>query len=368
MLSIFSSRPRTIMEALSRPAAFLPILIPILLLWAGIGIHLVYENMRAEQAAFDDTDNLARGFGEVVARTIEGVERTIKIIRNVRARYPDGFDLKAISPAADVQGGPTLQIAVTDRNGMMVGSNLPGAPMVDLADRPHIRIHFEKPGDFLYISAPVLGRASGKWSIQFTRKLFARDGTVDGVIVVSLDPYYMSRFYESLDIGDGSILLVGLNDGIIRAQSPLRPGSIGSVMAADRIQAIRSGGTNGRYRTAASADGIDRTYSYRRLDDYGLAVAVGLATDEVFLALRRDKNTTLALGGLLSALFAIAGVLLVQQRQRLLHSRALMAATLENISQGIVMVDQDGNVPLSNRRALRLLDLPDEVLYEKWSY
>ena len=46
-----------------------------------------------------------------------------------------------------------------------------------------------------------------------------RRGAFDGVIVASLDPAFLSRFYTSLNIGHGAVLLLG-EDGIVRSAAP----------------------------------------------------------------------------------------------------------------------------------------------------
>jgi PAS domain S-box-containing protein len=47
---------------------------------------------------------------------------------------------------------------------------------------------------------------------------------------------------------------------------------------------------------------------------------------------------------------------------RYAEQSAVLKATLENISQGIMMVAPDGSVPVINRRAIELLDLPKDLL------
>lgn len=84
-----------------------------------------------------------------------------------------------------------LQVAMADAEGILTWSSVPNWVPVSIADREHFRIH--KAGrQEMFISAPVLGRASGKWSIQLTRPIWGKDGGFAGIAVVSLDPLLLS--------------------------------------------------------------------------------------------------------------------------------------------------------------------------------
>ena len=88
---------------------------------------------------------------------------------------------------------------------------MPDKPL-DLSDREHFRVHLNSNEDKLFISKPVMGRVSQKWSIQFTRKIFDRNGLFAGVAVLSVDPDYFKSFFKSIDIGKkGAITLLGMD-------------------------------------------------------------------------------------------------------------------------------------------------------------
>jgi len=188
------------------------VVLAISLIWISITAHLYQERLESERAAADTTGNLARGFGENVERTIEGVDQVMKVLRNAYAVDPAAFDLTRLVPGNEILNAVTLQIAASDRHGMMTASNLPNATLVDLSDREHIKAQLDTNADELYISIPVFGRVSKQWSLQFTRKMFAQDGSLAGVLIISLDPYYLSRFYGTLEIGKGSITLLGIGE------------------------------------------------------------------------------------------------------------------------------------------------------------
>jgi hypothetical protein len=78
-------------------------------------------------------------------------------------------------------------------------------------------VHLGSGEDRLFISKPVIGRASGKWSVQFSRRFWNADQSFAGVVVASLDPEHFTKFYNKIDFGTlASISLIG-SDGIVRS-------------------------------------------------------------------------------------------------------------------------------------------------------
>ncbi|MDB5513214.1 MAG: diguanylate cyclase [Enterovirga sp.] len=59
----------------------------------------------------------------------------------------------------------------------------------------------------------------------------------------------------------------------------------------------------------------------------------------------------------------------VEERARELSAQsALLQTTLDNMAQGLIVVDSDGSVPICNRRAIELLDLPPALMASKPHY
>ncbi len=112
----------------------------------------------------------------------------------------------------------TVEISVIDAKGVMVASSEMPHPQakIDLSDREHFRAPLQSNEDRLFISRPVLGRVSGKWTVQFTRRITDAEGKFAGVLVVSLDPKLFARDYADLKFGQGGgFALVG-EDGYVR--------------------------------------------------------------------------------------------------------------------------------------------------------
>src|SRR4051812_37670721 len=216
------------------------------LLWAAIGLTLWHDHTEARNNAEKDTANLTRSFDESITRTVEAVDQTLLFIRegyqNDRAAYAPQAWAQSRSLLNDLK----LQISVVDRNGRATWSNLgPPAWDVNIADREHFQFQKASKDDTLFISQPVIGRRSNRWSIQFVRKLLAPDGSFDGVVVVSLDPTYLARFYESIAIGNGSILLAKTN-GTILVRVPATIPLIGRQMPPGLRERVLDGAASGR--------------------------------------------------------------------------------------------------------------------------
>ena len=328
------------------------------LLWAGIGFNLWHEYNVAELGAAKDAANLARSFDEDIARTVEAVDQTLLIVREAYQFDRTDALLAALTKGHALLDDFQVRISLANRDGEVVWSNLGAArDEVNVAAQAYFQAQKVSRDDSLLIGRPVPGREPGKWTIQFVRKLLDPDGAFDGVAIVSLDPSYLSRFYESISIGQGSVLLA-TTGGIVLARAPNDVPMIGRDLSADTKARMLHGTTSGAFRAVSGIDKVDRIFSSRRLDHYPLVLAVGLASADVFAAYQRNKRLYVAGGILLSVTCIVVGVVMLRQRQSLLDSRQALSATLENMSQGIVMVRGDGSVPVLNHRAIALLGLP----------
>jgi diguanylate cyclase (GGDEF)-like protein len=118
---------------------------------------------------------------------------------------------------------------------------------------------------------------------------------------------------------------------------------------------------NGAVRFRSQFTGADDIASFRRLQDYPLVVMVGFDTGSVFGQYWSLRQRTLLTGGAVTLAIGLIGLLWLVQKQRSVASRRALTITLETISQGILMVDAHGRVPVVNPRALNLLELDDST-------
>src|SRR5690606_8882094 len=150
--------------------------------------------------------NLGRAFAEGVKSAVNSIDHTLIDLRDQWQSGTSDFRETVRKRQVFLEQDVGFQVAIIDISGKLVFSSRDqNVERLDLSDREHFRVHREQTGDWLFISKPVFGRVSGRWSIQFTRPLLDDAGNFTGVIVLSVSPEFFSRFYQTIDLGKDSL-------------------------------------------------------------------------------------------------------------------------------------------------------------------
>ena len=248
----------------------------------------------------------------------------------------------------------TFQVAIIDRDGMLAFSNLSRPnDRIDLGQREHFRVHKEAGGaDRLFISRPVFGKVSKKWSIQLTRPIF-RNGEFDGVIVVSVSPEQFASFAGKLRKSEGSVMTLVRDTGEILARHPQPDNSIGVVLR-DRPFLDPDAPLMGTFRLASAVDRQERVWGYVRMPEYGLVIVAGDTLSAMLEPYLAHRAFVLAAAGGVSLLSVVLFYLLY----RSLNSFETVKRQLDEIfnlsPDGLVSFDRAGLVKYANPAFLRM--------------
>ena len=273
-----------------------------------------------------DVSSLARLFGEHAIRTIEGADQAVTYLR---------YRYQTLGPALDItqelkQGlnpGHIYNLfTIVDPNADVILSTQPFKP-INLADREHIKVHMAEGPEQLFISKPVLGRVSQKWSIQITRRISAPDGAFKGVVVASMDPLYFTQLYDAVDVGrNGAIGLIGV-DGVMRARRVNDDTTIGHNISDSALFKAMQANGKGSLTAASPIDKHERIYAYEKLTHYPLYVVVGIDRDERLGAVRKFENQSLLLAAFVTLIILAFtwGIVLLIDRVNKSHAQAIAA-------------------------------------------
>jgi two-component system, NarL family, sensor histidine kinase BarA len=321
----------------------------ILLIWLFISYELKKEHEFILKTSNSNLQNIVRSFKEHSEDTITNSDELLRIIKFNYEKYGTK-DFKTLN--AYFQNGVLdmkffNQVGIIDEQGIYSFSNLPITKKIDLSDREHFKIHKEIYPYSIFLSKPVLGRASGRWSIQLTRRLNKPDGSFNGVAVVSFDPTYFVNFYKKIDLGsNGFTALVGL-DGSVRTIRAGEKTSINPENLNIQIPNEYLNLENGFFMTDKIFDGTQRIYAFEKLSNQPLFVLVGITENDALLDYSRSQQSYILFGSLLSALillFTFTSLKMIQKsieineqttelNHRLLQSEKL--AALGQLSAGV---------------------------------
>ena len=277
------------------------------ILWSLTALELVRSRQAALRDAEVRTSTQAQMFAEYSRSTLKRIN---EFILNTRGRWSgDWKAFAAILTEAQANiDDIVFQVAVIDQEGIMAFSNLAKpSDRTDLSEREHFRVHKEAgKADRLFISKPLLGKVSGKWSIQITRPLF-REGQFAGVIVISVSPEQFTRFAENMNVSSNGTMGVVRDSGEIMARYPQDVSMLGRIVSNSPY--LKAGAPVAGNFTQLSLEVKERIFGFYRLAEYGLNFVLGEAVDDVLAPYFSHRNLVLGVAlfiSLLTVSFAFA--------------------------------------------------------------
>ena len=291
---------------------------------AGLWTLTLLQLRTSRQVIIDNTQrdvrSLARLFNEHANRTVESADQAVTYLRFRYNTLGTGLDI-----AQDLKVGLNPDsiynlFSIVDEHGDVVLSSQPFKPM-NLSDREHVKVHAGADNGELFISRPILGRVSKKWSIQMTRRVSYPDGRFKGVVVVSMDPQYFTRLYSDIDVGKyGVITLVG-TDGVVRVRRVGDQVSMGMDVSASPFFKLMQKTNRGVTTAVSTIDGRERIQAYETLQHYPLLVTVGVDVEERLAPYYVDRHQSLLIAAMISAVITLFTASIIILVGRLMASR-----------------------------------------------
>lgn len=284
------------------------------LLWSVIFFALRGIHEDATQRAIAVERNLSRNIADKEETSIRSIDLLVKYFCQEWLKNQNGFDAQVAEHLAFLKDMQISQVAVIGKDGKVAYSNIPGWKPVDLSDRQHFKIHKERNLDEMYISAPVLGRVSKIWTIQFTRPLLDSHKNFAGVMVISIPPPALSRYYKDFDLGkDAAIAYVRFGGQILGHSQDLQ--KVVNVTLTNTPGLSPEDPVEGQYQRKSKVDGIERLYRYHKVGGYPFSVIVGQSTQSIY-AQYNQLRSLYVIAGIVATILILSTVFMFISRSQ----------------------------------------------------
>ena len=341
-------------------------------IWGGLYGKVQSERQLELDKAYKDTAQYARVFSEHTTRTVRGLDEIALFLKRQAEMEGLNIDIPQLVEEGRFAGQPFRAIGIVDENGDLMASSQVPLRKINNRDLEVFQAQRDTVTDKLVIGKPLIGRASGQQLIQISRRINKADGAFGGAVIVGVDPGYFAEFYKQVDLGDQSVISLLGRDGNVRVRqsgNDVRMSvDVQNQLIMDKIAASYTG----TFTQVSPVDGIKRIMSYHALDDYPLAVMVGMTEVEVFADLNHRVTSYVLLCGLMSVVIVLfVGLLLAGIRQRKQaetarrESEQRFSNAFNYAAIGMALISPSGQWTKVNSSLCQLLGYSAEELLDK---
>jgi diguanylate cyclase (GGDEF)-like protein len=333
--------------------------------WFVVGFVSSVERQKAVEEAVKQADSLVRLFEHNIEDILGRFDRTLLLLRKSFEDDPAHFDLRKWAGQTALISEEAFQLALIGPDGFQIATtlNTSGKPLY-VGDRPHIQRQMLAKDDQLIISEPVIGRTSGRISLQLLRRLRNPDDSFAGVLLLSVDPNFIEPFYRSVNLGERGGISIRNQEGVILAAQGFSEHIVGRKPAHEGLTPARAKSASGHFWGSGNIDSVVRLISYRTSDRFPLTFTVGLSEENILSEYRQHRAAYIVVASIVTLILLIAIGFAVRYQIRLDNSQRDLRklneeisrqnvrfdAALQHMSHGICLYDPEQRVVVANPR------------------
>lgn len=211
------------------------------------------------------------------------------------------------------------------------------------SDRDYFRQHRASRDKGTLIGRPVKSRSGGQWIITASRRIDHPDGSFAGVVLLTIDVAYFSKFYQRFDFGpNGSASLLNTAGIMLARSGDASEAFVGRDLSnAPLFRDWKSRPPAAVYYFKSPIDGVQRLSYYQRSSNYPLMVLAGKSQDDVLAPWRHAAATRMIFVLGLVLLIAVIGFYLVRQ---LLHRQRMAQALVAKEANFRLLAEQSSDM------------------------
>ena len=291
---------------------------------AAVWLSALFDALHDRSATLGEAqrqyDNIAGALAEQAARALQATDLILQQAALLDPDATGATSARATVPdllRRHMSGVPQVRnlFLFDPQRQLRLSSADPAGSNLDLSDRTYYTAQRDNPELGLFMSEPFISRVTGDPTFVLSRRL-AGSG-FRGIAGAAVDVGYIRRFYQALELGDGSNVALLRSDGrvlVSRERAGLEAGS------SPWLDALRILGTADALHMRLDAPAAGAMHvSLRRVAGYPAVVVVG-RSDHAILKEWREKTWTNVLRTFV--ITALATVLLIAfLRQLARHER-----------------------------------------------
>ncbi|MBU3708207.1 MAG: EAL domain-containing protein [Burkholderiaceae bacterium] len=272
--------PGAVADFLRLTAWISGVLLLIGLLWVATESEINSDQREQQAAALKQSEALATSYALQLANFVEQLDQLSLSIAFNWVDMPQRIDLqrdreRGLFPVRD-----HFFVAVIDAQGRVVHASSQPRQYVNLSGYEFFRHHRDYCCDGLRITGSVDIPLIGMKMTQFSRRIDDSNGRFAGVVMIAVQPNFLSTFQDEVLHG-GDEFAAALLDS--RQFIATRAGNDGSTDQSFFLQRPSFAGALGSRIEPGSSfhDGLERVIAWRKLDRYPLVAITGLMTHRI---------------------------------------------------------------------------------------
>lgn len=226
--------------------------------------------------------------------------------------------------------------ATNSQGDVLYGRGLP-SPTINIADRDYFLRLQGDPTVGMVVASPIKAKQVNEWRWPFVHRINLTDGGFGGIVYIEIPIHHIHPLLEQISNSTGG--LVAIRDTnlnlIVRHVAPYGDLlTVGEKLTnVEFTTALAANPKEGNFLSdTLVVDAVHRSYSYRRHNQYGLTVDVGLPTEPV---LAQWRHQTWIIAGLAISL-AFGLLVLTRRMQSNLCRQCLSIEALEASRKGLL--------------------------------
>lgn len=300
-----SSPPRLSIAKVLWPYALLWLLLAVALTTT-TAVQITTDRDRDLADARTRLDNLSRVLARNVAQTLDGIDRTLTVVKAVHEQNLSSAPLETLFDAFKLGDDVERAVAVFDRNGRLVNATGPSVEraMWDVAaplDFVDASMH---QGAELRVQRPVrLAGRDARYVLPVAKRLEGAGGEFDGVVASAIDTSRLIAGYRELRKHTSGVVGLAFTSGQVIARTGTSPVSLdtGARETLSLPPIAVSGDASVEWRTIGDRRQL---VAARAIDATGLAVFASMEDTEIFASNRLFMAN--AVGFLIVTLIAVS--------------------------------------------------------------